>query len=136
MNDIPKSKSLQEIKTQKRFIKRIKSAPEILFSTEEKISSPLSFTLSIKDSFLQSPIQSPMTACVGSKNTSVCRTCDITFLKNKNKNKYCCFRCYKLSKKDANSNYIVKCMKCKKIFSTKSIFSDFCSKDCFEHFSK
>ena len=62
---------------------------------------------------------------------SYCITCKNRFPKNTNK--FCSLQCYKVSKKDCNGVYHIKCKLCNKIFETKCIFTDYCSDDCFQY---
>jgi len=62
---------------------------------------------------------------------SYCITCKNRFPKNTNK--FCSLQCYKISKKDCNGVYHIKCKLCNKIFETKCIFTDYCSDDCFQY---
>ena len=62
---------------------------------------------------------------------SYCITCKNRFPKNTNK--FCSLQCYKISKKDCNGVYHIKCKLCNKIFETKCIFTDYCSDYCFQY---
>jgi hypothetical protein len=64
---------------------------------------------------------------------SYCITCKNRFPKNTNK--FCSLQCYKISKKDCNGVYHIKCKLCNKIFETKCIFTDYCS-DYIIHISR
>lgn len=68
-------------------------------------------------------------SCIGiNENFSKCTICNNNF--SKNSNIVCSYKCYKLSKKNIEG-FSIKCKKCKNIFITKNMFTDYCSQECF-----
>lgn len=116
---ISKSKSLSE----RQFFCDEKTNPK-------KISKAKSFTMSLGErQFFR--CFSDIRYNKDNEKYSVCLSCNQKFASNNNK--FCSLQCYKISKKDYNGIYHIKCKLCNKSFNTKCIFTDYCSQKCFQY---
>lgn len=62
-----------------------------------------------------------------------CEICGCIFKTSKKLDKYCSYRCHKISHYNKELKcFNIKCKKCNKIFNTKNIFTDYCSDECYK----
>jgi hypothetical protein len=95
-----------------------------------KILKTKSFTMSLSKRQFFRCYSDSMKMNQDSVKYSVCLCCNQKF--DTNNNKFCSLQCYKISKKDHNGIYHIKCNLCNKSFHTKCILTDYCSQKCFQ----
>jgi len=100
-----------------------------IFKNIEYKSSPLksikSFILTESDKLFPSKLNKNSI----SLTMDSCLTCNNYYVKKSNN--YCSFQCYKESKKDSYGFLHIRCPICNKNFTTKCMFTDYCSNKCF-----
>lgn len=112
-----KSKSLSFIKNDKSDIfKQYKSS---------LLKSIKSFILTESDKLFPSKLNKNSI----SLTMDSCLTCNNYYVKKSNN--YCSFQCYKESKKDSYGFLHIRCPICNNYFTTKCMFTDYCSNKCF-----
>ena len=107
-------------------IKKSNSIANINYIENKKISKNPSFIMIDTDSITQASF-------IGiDEMFSICVICNSKFPKNCNT--VCCYKCYKLSKKNIDG-FSIKCKNCERSFITKNLFTDYCSDECFTPFN-
>ena len=138
-SQIPKSQILESLnlidldlnsanyfqRDEKSKLKKCNSISETFYNRIHKWKKEKSFNIRISNNLFCTNTNDILL----SSNILNCKTCLKYF--NACSNKFCSLQCYKMSKKDCDGNFNIRCEMCDKTFKTQCIFTDYCSNECF-----
>jgi endogenous inhibitor of DNA gyrase (YacG/DUF329 family) len=110
----------------KKSLSSIDIINDFIITEETKLKNSKSFVIQECDQLFS---LNDSSSSLNNNTQASCLTCHNLY--NKRTNNYCSFQCYKKSKKDIYGIFHLKCPICNKFFTTKSIFTDYCSNECF-----